>query len=51
MGRVLRWALFLVVFGVCLGCGESTKPNPELKIPDIPPGGRDSKKPISGAKS
>jgi len=33
----------LLVFGGICGCKDEGKPNPDLKVPDIPPGGKGSK--------
>jgi len=38
----------LVVFAPS-GCKDEAKPNPELKVPDVPPGGRDKGKLPGGA--
>ena len=45
MQRVFRGALALlmtmVLVGAMSGCKDEGKPNSNLKIPDVPPGGRD----------
>jgi len=47
MRRVLWLAMALIVasgLGAGVGCKDDTKPNPDLKPPDVPPGGRDKGK-------
>jgi hypothetical protein len=51
MRRILR-GVFLAVLAVVVvlptgsGCGKPEgKPNPDLKVPDVPPGGRGTKDP------
>jgi len=47
MRRVFRGALVLLLIaplvGAPIGCKDESKPNTNLKIPDVPPGGRDAK--------
>ena len=47
MQGVLRWLLVTVLVGfvvsVPIGCGANTEPNPDLKIPDVPPINRGQK--------
>jgi hypothetical protein len=49
MHRPSRRALLVWLAGVLAGvsgCGQPPgKPNPDLKVPDVPPGGRGSKQP------
>lgn len=43
---ILRYVTLFLGLSVVAGsgCSDTSKPNPELKPPEIPPGGRDVKK-------
>jgi hypothetical protein len=46
MRRVLRGllaAVLAVVMVLPIGCKQEGKPNPDLKVPDVPPSSRESK--------